>query len=88
MQEQLLAEILSELRQINTHLASLPHLLAQPFQVEIVDRAMQRQIQEYVDYFKYLAGLRTPKQTTSIQPATESAAPPAVETTPPSDEAE
>lgn len=87
MQEQLLAEILIELRQINAGLAALPHLLARPFEVEIVNRAAQREFEAYLDYFTQI-GLRgrprTPEETTSTQLAKESAAPLAVETTPPS----
>lgn len=91
MQEQLLTEILSELRQINTHLALLPQLLARPFEVEIVNREAQREFEAYLDYFTKLGRLKrslTQEPTTSIQPAEESAAPLAVETTPPSDGAE
>lgn len=88
MQEQLFTEILSELRQINTHLASLPHLLAQPFQVEIVDRARQRDFEKLKNALAYTIAGRdlppndSPAPTTRKPPPMGPAAPLAVETLP------
>lgn len=91
MQEQLLREILDELRQINTRLALLPQLLTRPFEVEIVDRARQRDQEELKKALaRAIAGHDlppndSPAPTTRKPPPMGPAAPLAVETLPRSD---